>query len=298
MNPVRLEALLALALAAGTSACSDDEHKGTVSTGSAEPTASAIAPAETKLLVYSPGTPIATMRVAERFKRRLARAKLAGAKVKIGGEAVHVEAPLQKVEAVKKALAGGRLDLHVASTSTHPFADAAAEDVEPLRLETETVPTESGTETRRYLVGSTEQRSLLKERAQDKSLGAATFIGPAEDAAGKKIGLRSYYADPERNVRGEMVASAKAEGDVLVITFEGGGKSFLRWQGKQKSQLLLRVDGDVVGTIQLTEPIEDGVLRIPLKGEPEAAALAATLDGVAVSHETVLQDRELEDKEE
>jgi hypothetical protein len=286
---------LSLTLCAAAVACSDDEHKGTISTGSAEPTASATAVAETKeRLVYSPGTPIASMRVAERFKRRLEKAGLKGVNVKIGGEVVHVDAPPKKVAAVKEALSGGRLDLYVFAASTNPFADANEEDLAPLKLGSETVSTSAGQQQRRYLTGEPDQRDQMTKIASDKSLGAKAFVGPVYEA-GKKTGLRSYFADADRSLRGEMVAKAavESEGDetTLVITFEDRGKNFLRWQGKEKSRLLVRVDGDIVAAVQLTEPIKDGALRVPWKGDPaQAKAIAASLDGVAVSHETVLKE--------
>ena len=122
-----------LALLLGVLAgCGDDEHKGTISTGSAQPTASVVAPIDRALLVYSPGTPIATTRTAERFKRRLEKAGLKKVKVGIGGEVVHVEPLASDVEATKKALSGGRLDVHVFSDATNPFEAADPDELAPL----------------------------------------------------------------------------------------------------------------------------------------------------------------------
>jgi len=281
---------LLLMLVAALGGCSDDEHKGTISTGSAAPTSSALVE-ERVLLVYSPGTPIATMRTAKRFKRRLAKAGLKDVKVGIGGEVVHVEPKPGDVDATKKALSGGRLDVHVFSDTTNPFANVAAEDVAPLSLGTETVTADGGSKTLHFLTSDASQRQALKKAAEDKSLGALTLVGPIYEG-GKATGLRTYYADPERKIRGEMVAAAKAEGDELAISFEGNGKSFLRWQGKQKSRLLLRVDGDVIATVQLTEPIKDGVLHVSGLPQEQVTAIADDVDGTAVSHECVLKEEE------
>ena len=286
---VRQAALLlaALLLAVG---CGDDEHKGTISTGSAQPTASVVAPVERALLVYSPGTPIATTRTAERFKRRLDKAGLKDVKVGVGGEVVHVEPVASDVEATKNVLTGGRLDVHVFSDTTTPFDDANAEDLAPLTLGTDTVATEDGTKPVAFLKADPSQRDALEKVAQDKSLGARAFSGPLYEA-GKVTGWRSYFADSERSVRGEMATAAKVEDGVLAITFEGNGKSFRRWQGKQKGRLLVRVDGDVIAAVQLDAPVTDGVLRV--KGLPpeRATAVAADIDGTSVSHECVFKEK-------
>jgi hypothetical protein len=270
--------------------CGDDEHKGTISTGSAKPTASAVAPAHRELLVYSPGTPIATTRTAKRFKKRLEKAGLKDVEVGIGGEVVHVEPLPKDVEAVKEALTGGRLDVHVFSDTTNPFTNASSEDVAPLTLGTETVQAEGGGKTVAFLKADDSQREALKKAAEEKSLGALALVGPLYED-GEATGWRSYFADSEREVRGEMVTGAEVKDGVLAISFEGNGKSFLRWQGKQKARLLLRYDGDVIAAVQLTEPIKDGVLRVSGLPPKRATAVAADIDGTAVSHECVFKEQ-------
>lgn len=280
-----------LALLLGVLAgCGDDEHKGTISTGSAQPTASVVAPIDRALLVYSPGTPIATTRTAERFKRRLEKAGLKKVKVGIGGEVVHVEPLASDVEATKKALSGGRLDVHVFSDATNPFEAADPDELAPLSLGTETITTETGSKPVRFLKADTNQRDALEKVAEEKRLGSRALVGPLYEG-GEVSGFRSYYADSERSVRGEMVSAAKAEGGALAITFEGNGKSFLRWQGKQKGRLLVRVDGAVIAAVQLDEPITDGVLRIDGLPPERATAVAADIDGTAVSHECVFKEK-------
>lgn len=279
-------AVLAILLA---TACGDDEHKGTISTGSAKPVASVAAPIDRVLLVYSPGTPIATTRTAERFKRRLEKAGLKDVKVGVGGEVVHVEPLAHAVDATKKVLSGGRLDLHVSSSTTTPFEDLSADDVAPMTLGSETVTTEKGPEEVHFLKAGPSERDALRKAAEDKRLGALALVGPLYED-GKTSGWRTYFADSERSVRGEMVAAAKAEGGALAITLEGNGKSFLRWQGKQKGRLLVRVDGDVIAAVQLDEPVKDGVLRVDGMPPERAAAVAAEIDGTAVSHECVLKE--------
>ena len=279
---------LCLFLALG---CGDDEHKGTISTGSAKPAASAVgAPAERVLLVYSPGTPIATTRTAERFKRRLEKAGLNDVRVGVGGEVVHVEPLPKDVEATKKVLAGGRLDLHVFSYTTTPFEGASDEDLAPLTLGTETVSTKDGPKTVRFLRANDSQLQALQKAAEEKSLGALALVGPIFEG-GRLAGWRSYYADREHSVRGEMVAAAKVDDTSLVITLEGSGKSFLRWQGKQKGRLLLRVDGEVIAAVQLDEPVTDGMLRVTGLPPERATAVAADIDGTAVSHACVLKEK-------
>jgi hypothetical protein len=282
--------------------CGDDDHKGTISTGSAAPTTSASgAGAPKTLLVYAPGTPIASMRVAEVFKRRLGRKKIGSAEVKVGGEVVHVHVPAEDVAKVERTLGGGRLELHVLDTEARAFGDTDPASYEPLVRREEVVTLKSGPKTVAFLSGSNDQRDALLARTVKDQGSALALVGPLYDA-GKPAGFRSYLVDAERRVRGEMVASAKVESAdgkaSLALTFEGSGKSFLRWHSSQKERFVLRIDGNVIGTFSPDAPVTDGVLRVPFpsRGDDKttvAAAnkLAATLDGVALSHETVLKKK-------
>lgn len=266
-------------------ACSDDEHKGTVSHGpTAAPTGTA-APTPRVRLVYSPKSPIATMRVAEIAKKRLAET---GARVAIGGVTVDVEAPEDRRDAVKEAMSGGRLDLWLAAEDDLP-ADAGSDE---LPVKTETLKTAAGPTTRRFLEAPADQRDVLTQQAERHAGRAKVLLGPSGARSGP---LRTFLVEPSKHVRGEYVASARAlqhaEGARLVVTFDGAGRNFVRWESKQKNGFVLQVDGAVVGVTYASDEQKDGSLTFTLAGWSleEVAALAKSLDGVALSHLTVLE---------
>jgi hypothetical protein len=269
----------------GLSACSDDEHKGTISHG---PTASAGAQGKVPRtrLVYQPGTPLATTRVAKLFKKRLSSLNLLEgiSAIKIGGDTVHVDVPTAKVDAIKKALSGGRFDLFLFDETADPFAAKKDEHAEKYTVKSERVKTKQGDASVLFLVGPDQKG--LHDYAAPLAAGHITLIGPVRlDTGG--TGHRTYFAQSGRSVRGEFVKSAKAEGNELVLTFQGMGTNFLRWSSRDVSRYLVQVDGRVVAAVQPETPVNDGVLRVTVPGD--AAAIAKSLDGVAISHDTVFE---------
>jgi hypothetical protein len=293
--PMRRLALpLILGAALGLAACEeDDSHKGSISHGSAAATTGA--PAVTKVrLIYAPGSPLATMRVATAFTRRLGPLGVSKAAIKIGGEQIHVDVPADKAAAVKKALEGGRLDVYLFDDGADPFAAKAKELPEGFRL-----AQEKGSEGPVHFVLAPEDRraDLEKLLGQNPSAGRA-LVGPAGTGD-----LRSYYVEAESSVRGELLTAAKAEqgeaGPVLALTFEGSGMNLLRWGSKEQARFVVEVDGLVVGTAQAETEITDGVLRVVLaRSGPDALeetkalakSLAGEAGGLALSHLTVFAE--------
>jgi hypothetical protein len=275
-------AVLALLVLGG---CSDDEHKGSVSHGPTAAATGTSAPEPTVRLIYSPKSPLTTMRVAEIAKKRLAKT---GARVKIGGETIHVDAPTSEVEAAKGAMAGGRLDLWIAAEDEL----AAEAGTDELALKTETVATADGPKARRHLEAPPELRDALLQQGERHAGRAKVLVGPSGAPGGL---LRTFLVEPGKMVRGEFVASARALQQVggarLTITFDGSGRNFVRWNGKQKASFVLEVDGQVASVIHPGEEQPDGSLTFVLAGWSldDAQKLAAALDGVALSHLTVLE---------
>ncbi|MEZ4445560.1 MAG: hypothetical protein R3B72_41175 [Polyangiaceae bacterium] len=272
------------------SACGDDEHKGTISHGSAAPpSVGSAAPVATTLLVYSPGTPIASMRVAEVFRKRLAALSIDAKQIRVGGEVVHVEIPSGQKQAVMNALAGGRLDVYAAS-ARDPIGALGEDALGGMPRKTETHAGPEGSVTSHFLLGP--DAETLRKRAEGLDLGAKPLVGPASKP---DEGFRTYLADSSRQIRGEQVSAAAITSDGaaprLSLTFEGNGRSFLRWSSKQKVALLVLIDGQVLARVTPDAEITDGVLSFPLTIDDAAAKkLAAALDGVALSHDTVFKE--------
>ncbi|MBW2454551.1 MAG: hypothetical protein JRI68_08570, partial [Deltaproteobacteria bacterium] len=97
--------LLSLA-AAGLGGCDDDDHKGTISSGpELSPARSAVAKrAGRTRLIYGPGSPLSSARVAGVIRKRLASLGIPERDIRIGGEQIHVDVPKDKVAAAKEAL--------------------------------------------------------------------------------------------------------------------------------------------------------------------------------------------------
>jgi hypothetical protein len=256
-------------------ACGDDEHKGTISHGPSA-TASPHDVARTRL-VYQPGSPLATAHVAAVFRKRLASIRRAD--IKIGGDVIHVDVANDQLDAAKAALDGGRVDLYLFDEKADPFAAKHEEHADKFTVETESVATADGSTSLRFLVAPKSGRAALLAYITPMAAGARPLVGPFAE------GVRSYFAEEGRSVRGEQLASAKAEGDTLVLTFEGSGKNVLRWSSRARARYLLAIDGDVVGTSQPEAEVKDGVLRVPVSSG--AATAAAKIDGRALSHETI-----------
>lgn len=266
--------------------CGDDEHKGTVSHGpSAQPTTTAPAPPMVRL-VYQPKSPVATMRVAEIAKKRL---EGMGATIKIGGETIHVDVPSTQAAAAKKAMEGGRIDLWLAAADTLG-ADAGSEAIP---LKSEEVSSSEGPKTDRYLEAPPDAREELLRQAEAHAGKARVLLGPSGDRGGP---LRTFLVEPGKTVRGEYVASAQAlqhaEGARLVLTFEGSGRNFVRWNSKQGARFVLQADGAAIATVASSDEVKDGSLTFVLSGWSfeDAKKLAEAIDGVALSHSTALEE--------
>jgi hypothetical protein len=233
-------------------------------------------------LIYLPGSPLATAPVAAVFKKRLAG--IGGAEIKIGGDVIHVDVKNEQVDAAKVALEGGRVDLYLFDDKADPFAANHEEHADKFTVETESVATAEGRTSLRFLVAPKDGRAALLAYISPLAAGARPLVGPFAD------GYRSYFAQSGRSVRGEQLASAKADGDTLVLGFESGGKSVLRWSSRDRARYLLAIDGDVVGTSQPEAEVKDGVLRVTVSSG--AATAAAKIDGRALSHETLFEKAE------
>jgi len=263
--------------------CGDDEHKGTISHSTSATGQTTTAIAYTRL-IYNPGTPLATARVADVFRARLQPIGVASSSVKIGGDIVHVDVPDSRLAAVKTALQGGRFDLYLFDDRLDPFATATETHASKFEVASETVQTKDGPTTLRYLVAPAAAKVALSQYIASHAGSAKALFGPIA------AGYRSYFVQSGRSVRGELIdgAKASANGDSLALTFVGSGKSFLRWSSNNRARYVALVDGEVVGTYEATKEISTGVLVVTVVGD--AAAMARALDGHALSHLTVLTE--------
>ncbi len=285
---------LVLALVGG---CDDENHDGSVSWGPKDPpSSSAKGSSEGRIrLIYSPGSPLSSARVAGLIKKRLEPLGIPKESIRIGGEQIHVDVPKDKAEAVKQALALGRLELYLFDDRADPFAIKTADHAKRFAVKTESVPTSVGATTFHYLVAPTAERAALLAYLGEHGTGAKGLVGPTFASSAVPRGLRSYYVQAGESVRGEFVkrATAKEAGEqaVLELELEGSGKVSVLWASKRRARFVLQVDGLVLATQQPKEPVKDGQLSFPLahRGGSAATLAAATelakrLDGIAFSH--------------
>ena len=295
----RLVPLLFVSAALGAVgvACEDDEaHKGTISHGPSTATQGASASAKLVRLIYAPGSPLATMRVATTLARRLEPLGMDNEDIKIGGETIHVDVAADQAPKVKKALEGGRLDLYLFDDRADPFAEKERDLPDGFRLALEA--TKGSERPLHFVVAPGNRRADLEKLLAENPSAGRALIGPTGEGE-----LRSYYVQSDSSVRGEMLSAAGAEqspeGALLLLTFEGSGKNLLRWSSKDHARFVVQIDGQVVGTTKAEETITDGVLRVPLQGSGKdaldrakalATSLASKAGGLALSHLTVLAE--------
>ena len=84
----------------------------------------------------------------------------------------------------------------------------------------------------------------------------------------------------------------------LLLSFEGQGTSFLRWESKQHARFVVLVDENVIGTSQPEREIGNGKLAVTLEPRPDetgaakaAAAMATSLHTAALSRLVVVEKR-------
>lgn len=277
---VRMALSLSLALS-GCEACGDDEHKGTISHGTTSPSASA-KPVETTRLTYNPGSPLHTMRVAEIFKKRLEPLGIDATAIKIGGDIVNIDVPNATIDAAKRALEGGRLDVYLIDDDHDPFSKNEADHSEKFAL---------GTDAARFLWAPPEQRDALVDYVQQYAGSKKVLTGPYA-TADVPAGVRAYFVHADKSARGEFLESARGEGSSLSLTFSGSAKSSIQWNTKEPSRYAALVDGVVVGVAAPEEQVKDGTLQVSLAdASADGAAIAKSLDGIAVSHDTVAEEK-------
>jgi hypothetical protein len=296
---------LALALVGG---CDDESHDGTISRGPKDqPSSSAKAAAQARIrLIYGPGSPLSSARVAGLIKKRLGPLGIPKESIRIGGEQIHVDVPKTKVAAVKLALAEGRLELYLFDDRADPLGSKTADHAKRFAVKTQSVPTAAGARTFHYLVAPSSERGVLLAYLEEHSTGAKGLVGPVFADAGASQSLRSYYVQAGDSVRGEFVkrASARQDGEqaALDLELEGSGKTRVLWATKGRSRLVLLVDGLVLGTLLPAGKVKDGKLSFTLGYRGGAAAtltaataLAKKLDGIAFSHlVTFVKERPLD----
>lgn len=287
-------------IAAAVSGCGDDEHKGTVSHGSASATSSP--PAMTRLVV-GPGSPLSSAPVAARIRERLLPLGIDARHIKIGGDEIHVDVPSSKLVACKRALEGGRFDLHLFDDRADPFASSPQAHKSRFEVGSESVRDAEGKPAvRRFLMGTPAERDDLFAYLKEHAAGAMPALGPMSWGATQPQRLRSYYlqAGSARVSRGEQLAGARAErdGDEVRLALElvGSGASFVRWASKQRARFVVLVEGLVVGTSQPTSEIADGKLSVVIerRGNADATladvhAMAKSIDAKALSHAVELR---------
>ncbi len=285
---------------AGLGGC-DDNHDGTVSSGpELSPARSVVAKRKGRVrLIYGPGGPLSSARVAGVIRKRLASLGIPEKDIRIGGEQIHVDVPKDKVAAAKEALNGGRLEIYRFDDQADPFAQKTAEHAKRYTVKSESMATTAGARTLHYLVAPADQREQLLGYLSEHTTGAKGLVGPVYAGADTPTGLRSYFVQPSQPVRGELVRAAAAKetkGRVtLTLELEGQGKASVSWESKQRARFVLLMDGLVVATLQPASPVRDGKLAFPVadRGGPEAtlavaAALAKQVDGIAFSHQVTL----------
>jgi len=286
----------------------DDNHDGTISSGpGSSPAKSVVAQKAGKTrLIYRPGSPLASARVAGVIRKRLASLGIPEKDIRIGGEQIHVDVPQDKAAAAKQALAGGRLEIYLFDEQADPFAVNTADHAERYEVKSEALGRGAGGKTLHYLVAPVAKREQLLTYLAQHSTGAKGLVGPVFDGASEPRGHRSYYVRASDPVRGELVKAAAARktdgGAALVIELEGQGKASVRWAAKHQARFVLLVDELVVATVAPEGPVKDGKLAFPLadRGDPAATlavatAMAKRLDGVAFSHlVTFVKERSLD----
>ncbi len=273
---------LAVALSAmlsGCEGCGDDEHKGTISHGSAQPTASA--KVKTTRLTYDPGSPLHTMRVAEILKQRLEALGIGASAIKIGGDIVNIDVPDDQLADAKQALEGGRLDVYLIDDGHDPFSKNEQDHAEKFELGSDALAKGSV----RFLWAPADQRDALVAYVQAYAGSKKVLTGPHDG------GVRAYFVHADKSARGEFLEAAAGEGRTLRLTFGGSAKSSIQWNTRQPARYAALVDGVVVGVAAPAAQVTDGTLQVSLADPAaDAAAIAKALDGIALSHDTVAVD--------
>jgi hypothetical protein len=104
-------------------------------------------------------------------------------------------------------------------------------------------------------------------------------------------------ADGKMLVRGESLAGATSQGDVLRLAFEGTAKTALNRAMSEGAKLAVKLDGNIVSRYESKDyegiDGEAGELSVKLVGG-RARELAEVLPGRALSHRTKLEQRVIE----
>jgi len=244
-------------------------------------------------LVYDPGGPLAGVSVAAVMKRRLEPLGITQQDLRVGDNSVVVDVPAAKVKAVRQALAGGRLDLHLFD-ALDPFSGVGApQPASELKVQQEQLAGEPAVH---FLVAPAAKAKELLAYLEQQSTNAKPLIGPFAAAAGDAGAapqIRSYYVVGGESARGEDVSRAvvaAGEAVALELTLGGVGKRFLQWNSRRPTRFVALVDGRVLAAPVVTEEIKDGRLQLPLIAQSPAAAqaLARQLSRGALSHRVQL----------
>ena len=290
----RIRAGLAVALlCTSTTTCSDDEHKGNVSQG---PHPSAAAASKPVRIRFDPGSPAAAALVARRLRLRLAAFGVQRQQVRLVGGEVVADVPRDQQAAIETSLQLGRLDVHLADSGHKLAAPTGA------GLWLKVVSTPGRTGQNMYLMAAANKRDTLLEIAQTQ-LRRGALVGPLfATGAATASAYRSYAVQPGRTISGENVLAVRtqytADQTTLVLQLTPVAAAAARLAARNQTQLLLRIDGDVVAPLTPTAktaraPANTLRFVLPRRGSVAntnriARRWAQQLNGLSLGHRTTL----------